>query len=238
MLVSAKEMQVKAKAGHYAVGQFNINNLEWTKAVLAVAQEMQAPVILGVSEGAGKYMTGFKVVADMVKAMDELREQGCTFVIASCHWGRETYYQLDGNQAYGVKLIDAGFDMVYGTGSHTCQMIRWYKGKLIFYSLSNFTFGANAAPKDDDTVVVQISYDIQEDGTLTAAELHAIPFKMHRDRDFRPWPIEDEDGKRTVWEKLYYNGYAKTRKAKPAPSLPESFLTTGYVNFRELPIVE
>ncbi len=73
MLVSAKEMLDKAKAGHYAVGQFNINNLEWTKAILLTAQECNSPVILGVSEGAGKYMTGFKTVADMVKAMiDEL----------------------------------------------------------------------------------------------------------------------------------------------------------------------
>ena len=71
MLVSAKEMLDKAKAGHYAVGHFNINNLEWAKAVLLTAQELKSPVILGVSEGAGKYMTGFKTVAAMVKAMDE-----------------------------------------------------------------------------------------------------------------------------------------------------------------------
>ena len=71
MLVSATEMLKKAKEGHYAVGQFNINNLEWTKSVLLTAQELNSPVILGVSEGAGKYMTGFKTVAAMVKAMDE-----------------------------------------------------------------------------------------------------------------------------------------------------------------------
>ncbi len=70
-LVNAAEMLKKAKAGHYAVGQFNINNLEWTKAILLTAQELNSPVILGVSEGAGKYMTGFKTVAAMVKAMDE-----------------------------------------------------------------------------------------------------------------------------------------------------------------------
>mgnify|MGYP001039569020 CR=1 FL=1 len=62
MLVSAKEMLQKAKAGHYAVGQFNINNLEWTKAILLTAQENNSPVILGVSEGAGKYMAGYKTV--------------------------------------------------------------------------------------------------------------------------------------------------------------------------------
>ena len=71
MLVSAAEMLKKAKAGHYAVGQFNINNLEWTKAALLTAEECKSPIILGVSEGAGKYMTGFKTVAEMTKAMIE-----------------------------------------------------------------------------------------------------------------------------------------------------------------------
>ena len=71
MLVSATEMLKKAKAGHYAVGQFNINNLEWTKSILLTAEELKSPVILGVSEGAGKYMTGFGTVAAMVKAMDK-----------------------------------------------------------------------------------------------------------------------------------------------------------------------
>ena len=70
MLVSATEMLKKAKEGHYAVGQFNINNLEWTKSILQTAQELNSPVILGVSEGAGKYMTGFNTVSAMVKAMD------------------------------------------------------------------------------------------------------------------------------------------------------------------------
>ena len=69
MLVNATNMLLKARDGHYAVGQFNINNLEWTKSILLTAQEMNSPVILGVSEGAGKYMTGFKTVAAMVKAM-------------------------------------------------------------------------------------------------------------------------------------------------------------------------
>ena len=71
MLVNATNMLLKARDGHYAVGQFNINNLEWTKSILLTAQEMNSPVILGVSEGAGKYMTGFKTVAAMVKAMEE-----------------------------------------------------------------------------------------------------------------------------------------------------------------------
>ncbi|MBQ4282788.1 MAG: class II fructose-1,6-bisphosphate aldolase [Lachnospira sp.] len=108
MLVSAKDMLTKARAGKYAVGQFNINNLEWTKAVLLTAQEMNSPVILGVSEGAGKYMGGFKVVAGMVKAMIE--EQNITVPVA-LHLDHGTY---DGC----YKCIDAGFSSIMFDGSH------------------------------------------------------------------------------------------------------------------------
>ena len=79
MLVNASEMLKKAKAGHYAVGQFNINNLEWTKAILLTAQELNSPVILGVSEGAGKYMTGYKTVVGMGNARGtQYHSSGCT----------------------------------------------------------------------------------------------------------------------------------------------------------------
>ena len=88
MLVSAKEMLEKAVEGHYAVGQFNINNLEWTKAILLTAEECKSPVILGVSEGAGKYMTGFKTVSAMVAAMIE--ELGITVPVAT-HLDHGTY---------------------------------------------------------------------------------------------------------------------------------------------------
>ena len=108
MLVSASEMLKKAKAGHYAVGQFNINNLEWTKSILLTAQELQSPVILGVSEGAGKYMTGFKTVAAMVKAMDE--ELGITVPVA---------LHLDHGSYEGCyKCIKAGFTSIMFDGSH------------------------------------------------------------------------------------------------------------------------
>ncbi len=108
MLVSAKEMLTKAKAGKYAVGQFNINNLEWTKAVLLTAQEQNSPVILGVSEGAGKYMCGFKTVADMVKAM--IDELGITVHVA---------LHLDHGSYEGAKkCIEAGFSSVMFDGSH------------------------------------------------------------------------------------------------------------------------
>ncbi len=108
MLVSAKEMLQKAKAGHYAVGQFNINNLEWTKAILLTAEELRSPVILGVSEGAGKYMCGFKTVVGMVNAM--LEELKITVPVA-LHLDHGTY---DGC----YKCVEAGFSSIMFDGSH------------------------------------------------------------------------------------------------------------------------
>ena len=107
MLVSAKEMLEKAVAGGYAAAQFNINNLEWTKSVLLECEELKTPVILGVSEGAGKYMTGFKTVAAMVKAMDE--SLGITVPVA---------LHLDHGSYEGAKAcIEAGFTSIMFDGS-------------------------------------------------------------------------------------------------------------------------
>ena len=108
MLVSATEMLKKARDGHYAVGQFNINNLEWTKSILLAAQEANSPVILGVSEGAGKYMTGYKTVAAMVKAMVETL--GITVPVA---------LHLDHGSYEGAKAcVEAGFSSIMFDGSH------------------------------------------------------------------------------------------------------------------------
>ncbi len=108
MLVSAKEMLQKAKAGKYAVGQFNINNLEWTKAILLTAQELNSPVILGVSEGAGKYMCGYTTVVGMVNGM--INELGITVPVA---------LHLDhGSYEGAMKCIEAGFSSVMFDGSH------------------------------------------------------------------------------------------------------------------------
>ena len=108
MLVSAKEMLIKAKQGRYAVGQFNINNLEWTKAILLTAQENNSPVILGVSEGAGKYMCGYKTVVGMVNGMIE--ELNITVPVA---------LHLDhGSYDAALKVIEAGFSSVMFDGSH------------------------------------------------------------------------------------------------------------------------
>jgi len=108
MLVNAADMLKKARDGHYAVGQFNINNLEWTKAVLLQAEEMKSPVILGVSEGAGKYMTGYKTVAAMVRAMHD--SLGITVPVA---------LHLDHGSYGGCKdCIEAGFTSIMFDGSH------------------------------------------------------------------------------------------------------------------------
>ena len=108
MLVTAEEMLKKAEAGKYAVGQFNINNLEWTKAILLTAQELNSPVILGVSEGAGKYMAGYKTVVGMVKGMIE--EQGITVPVA-LHLDHGTYEGC-------LKCVEAGFSSIMFDGSH------------------------------------------------------------------------------------------------------------------------
>ena len=108
MLVSAKEMLTKARDGKYAVGQFNINNLEWTKSILLTAEELKSPVILGVSEGAGKYMTGYKTVVGMVNGM--LEELKITVPVA---------LHLDHGTFEGAKAcINAGFSSIMFDGSH------------------------------------------------------------------------------------------------------------------------
>ncbi len=108
MLVSAEEMLTKAKQGKYAVGQFNINNLEWTKSILLTAQELNSPVILGVSEGAGKYMCGYKTVVGMVNGM--LEELNITVPVA---------LHLDHGSYEGAKAcIEAGFSSIMFDGSH------------------------------------------------------------------------------------------------------------------------
>ena len=108
MLVSVTEMLKKAKEGKYAVGQFNINNLEWTKAILMTAEECKSPVILGVSEGAGKYMTGYKTVVGMVTGM--LEELGTTVPVA---------VHLDhGSYEGALRAMEAGFSSIMFDGSH------------------------------------------------------------------------------------------------------------------------
>ena len=108
MLVSATDMLKKAKAGHYGVGQFNINNLEWTKSILLTAKELRSPVILGVSEGAGKYMGGYHVVVGMVNGMIKDLDIDVPVALHLDHGSYEGCY----------KCIEAGFSSIMFDGSH------------------------------------------------------------------------------------------------------------------------
>lgn len=152
MLVSAKEMLNKAKAGHYAVGQFNINNLEWTKSILLAAEETRSPVILGVSEGAGKYMTGYKTVVGMVNGM--LEELKITVPVA---------LHLDhGSYQGAIDAMDAGFSSVMFDGSHYSIEENIVKTKEII----------NLAAAKNVSVEAEVgSIGGEEDGVVGAGEI-------------------------------------------------------------------
>ena len=161
MLVSAKEMLQKAKAGHYAVGQFNINNLEWTKAILLTAQENNSPVILGVSEGAGKYMTGYKTVVGMVNGMME--ELNITVPVA---------LHLDHGSYEGcLKCVEAGFTSIMFDGSHypideNCKPIDKYGSLGLFRS--------HEIPKIDAIVIDKPGLKVAC-GAIGIGEITSIP---------------------------------------------------------------
>ena len=161
MLVSATEMLKKAKEGHYAVGQFNINNLEWTKAILQTAQELNSPVILGVSEGAGKYMTGYKTVVGMVNGMME--ELNITVPVA---------LHLDHGSYEGcLKCVEAGFSSIMFDGSHypideNCKPIDKYGSLGLFRS--------HEIPKIDAIVVDKPGLNVAC-GAIGIGEITSIP---------------------------------------------------------------
>ena len=152
-LVSMKEMLEKAKEGKYAVGQFNINNLEWTKTILSVAEELNAPVILGVSEGAAKYMCGFETVVGMVKGM--MKYLNITVDVA-IHLDHGSSFESCKN------AIDAGFTSVMIDGSHhpiaenikiTKEVVEYAKGKGVSVEAEVGTVGGN-----EDGVIGGICY--------------------------------------------------------------------------------
>ena len=165
MLVSAKEMLDKAKAGHYAVGQFNINNLEWTKSVLLTAEELRSPVILGVSEGAGKYMTGFGTVAAMVKAMDE--ELGITVPVA-LHLDHGTYEGC-------YKCIEAGFSSIMFDGSHYPIEENIEKTKEIFSQMTiDFDIIINQSDNDNCNIHFTITGAFLSKGKISEEDFKQL----------------------------------------------------------------
>ncbi len=131
-----------------------------------------------------------------------LRAQGCELIIVSMHWGKEESYTLTKEQKQlGRALINAGADVVYGHGPHVLQPVEIYEGKPIIYSLANFTFGANAAPKDPDTAYLSLEYERNE-GRVSLLSITAVPARMHDQKDFCPYPYEEREDMERVWKKL------------------------------------
>ena len=197
MLVSATEMLQKAKAGHYAVGQFNINNLEWTKAILTTAEECKSPVILGVSEGAGKYMTGYKTVVGMVKGMME--ELGITVPVA---------LHLDHGSYEGcLKCVEAGFSSIMFDGSHY----------PIDENVAKTTELVKLAHDNGMSIEAEVgSIGGEEDGVIGAGEI-ADPNECKRIADlgvdFLAAGIGNIHGKYPAnWKGLDFDALAKTKE--------------------------
>ena len=164
-LVSATEMLKKAKEGHYAVGQFNINNLEWTKSVLLTAEELKAPVILGVSEGAAKYMTGYTTVAAMVKAMVEALN--ITVPVA---------LHLDHGSYEGAKAaLDAGFSSIMFDGSHYGIEENIEKTKEIFSQMTiDFDIIINQSDNDNCNIHFTITGAFLSKGKISEEDFKQL----------------------------------------------------------------
>lgn len=164
-----------------------------------------------------------KRIANRIKILRE--EQGCNLVVVSLHWGRETYMTPEIEQIdYAKAIIDAGADVIWGHHPHVIQPIHIYKGKPIFYSTGNFTFGTMSAV-DPSTGIFQLCYAM-EDGVPVLKQLQVVPCQTQRSPDYRPYELTDEAERQAVWKKLVF-----TRTYKDMEDLPESFLTTGIVNF-------
>lgn len=176
--------------------------------------------------------TGFsypqtETLTEIGEQIAALRAAGCDIVIVSLHWGRETYTTPNSGQPkYAQKIIDMGADVVWGHHPHVLQPVQFYKGKPIFFSTGNFIFGT-MSKVDPSTGIFQLQYQKTEDGAVLR-KLTVIPCETQSTGDYRPFVLTDESDQEHVWDLLRnnktYDGYE---------NLPESFLTTGIVNFDE-----
>ena len=165
MLVSAKEMLDKAVEGHYAVGQFNINNLEWTKSILLAAEETRSPVILGVSEGAGKYMTGYKTVVGMVNGMLEELNISVPVALHLDHGSYEGCY----------KCIEAGFSSIMFDGSHYPIEENIEKTKEIFSQMTiDFDIIINQSDNDNCNIHFTITGAFLSKGKISEEDFKQL----------------------------------------------------------------
>ena len=167
----------------------------------------------------------------IAQRIKDLRSQGCDLVIASLHWGRELHATPNAGQySYAKKVLDAGADVLYGHHPHILQPVHLYKGKPIFYSLGNFTFGS-MGKADPDTGIFQLRYRLTEDGPQLE-NFTVIPCRTQGAGDFRPYELTEDKERQAVFRKLTFR-----REAKGMQNLPEAFLTTGSVHFEQGEIV-
>ncbi len=161
----------------------------------------------------------------IAKRIRDLKSQGCDIVIASLHWGRELHPTPNSGQySYAKNIIDAGADVLYGHHPHILQPVHLYKGKPIFYSLGNFTFGTMGRA-DRDTGIFQLRYNLTENGPVLE-NFTVIPCRTQGSGDFRPYELTEEKERQAMLKKLVFK-----REAKGMQNLPESFITTGSVDF-------
>ena len=153
-------------------------------------------------------------------------EMGCDLVVVSLHWGRETYMTPEPWQlVYAKDVINAGADVIWGHHPHVIQPIQFYKGKPIFYSTGNFTFGT-MGQVDPSTGIFQLTYHKDENGETVLDQLQVIPCQTQPSPDFRPYELTDPDARREVWEKLTFK-----KEYNNCENPPASFLDTGIVRF-------
>lgn len=161
----------------------------------------------------------------IAQRIQSLRDQGCSLVVASLHWGRELHNTPgDGQYAYAKKILDAGADVLYGHHPHILQPVHFYKGKPIFYSLGNFTFGSMGRA-DPDTGIFQLRYRLIKDG-LVLENFTVIPCRTQGSGDYRPYELTEEKERKAMLKKLVFQ-----RVTKGMQNLPKSFFQTGSVDF-------
>jgi poly-gamma-glutamate synthesis protein (capsule biosynthesis protein) len=154
-----------------------------------------------------------------------LREQGCSLVIASLHWGRELQtIPGNGQYAYAAKILDAGADVVYGHHPHILQPVHFYKGKPIFYSLGNFTFGTMGRA-DPDTGIFQLHYSLTKEGPVLK-NFTVIPCRTQGSGDYRPYALQEDAQKQAMLKKLIFR-----KVSRGMQNLPKSFIQSGSVDF-------
>jgi poly-gamma-glutamate synthesis protein (capsule biosynthesis protein) len=157
--------------------------------------------------------------------IQSLREQGCSLVIVSLHWGRELHTTPGSGQfTYAKKILDAGADVIYGQHPHILQPVHFYKGKPIFYSLGNFTFGSMGRA-DPDTGIFQLRYRLTKDGPVLE-NFTVIPCRTQGSGDYRPYELTEEKERKAMLKKLVFR-----RVTKGMQNLPKSFIQTGSVDF-------